>query len=142
MRRWLWEHQFVLAGGAAAVAVTAVLAWSIVSWPSRFESWTSEACDGIRQADAALSTADPRGVAAGWKKTGSLDPAGDVVDSDSEADLNKLWDASNALLRITRQAERSPEASIDAEDQWLVDQGVEVCRSYTYPWFGPARLLL
>jgi hypothetical protein len=141
MRQWLWDHQFALVGATAALIFTTVLAWTVVTWPSSFERWTSRACDGIRQGNVALANGDLQGLRDGLRQTGSLDPAGDTVRSDSTDDLTKLWSASDALLRIVRRLERSSEALIPLDEQWLVLQGVDVCRSYTYPWYGPARLL-
>lgn len=136
---WLKENEFELAVAAIPVVTTVVAVYLVLSWPSNFEKWMTSACNGLRDANASISSADRSGVSEGLNNMSTLDPAGEQRDAD-QASLQRGWAAHDALQRTLNRWDESS-GSVAPEDQPLIDRALETCEPYDYPWYSPYQVI-
>jgi hypothetical protein len=127
---------------AAVPVITVVLAVGVVvHWPSDFEQYMTSACNGMREADAAISSSDRDGVVAGEGEMTALVPAEEQEDAE-RADLQKVWAGWSAVRDSLERWDQEPgPASAAPSDQPLIDRAVDTCTAYDYSWYSPYRVI-
>jgi hypothetical protein len=136
---WLKENEFELAVAAIPVVTTVIAVYLVLSLPSNFEQYMTSACNGLRDANGSISSADRSGVEEGWSTMGALDPAGEQRDADQTA-VQRGWAAYGALHRALNRWDESS-GSVAPEDQPLIDRALETCEPYDYPWYSPYQVI-
>ena len=99
----------------------------------------TSACNGLRDADASINSADRSGVSEGWNSMAALDPASEQEDADQTA-VQRGWAASGALQRTLNRWDEGAD-SVAPEDQPLIDRALETCEPYDYPWYSPYQVV-
>ncbi len=136
---WLKENGFELVVAAIPVITTVIAVYFFLSWPSNFEQYMTSACNGLRDADASINSADRSGVSEGWNSMAALDPASEQEDADQTA-VQRGWAASGALQRTLNRWDEGAD-SVAPEDQPLIDRALETCEPYDYPWYSPYQVV-
>lgn len=138
---WLKESWSELAVAAVPLIIVALAIGVVVYWPSNFERWMTSACDGARDADAAITDVDKNAVADGEGEMTALVPAEEQEDAD-RADLQKVSAGWSAVRRSLKRWDEAPgPASVTPSDQTLIDRAVETCTAYDYAWYSPYQVI-
>ncbi|HVQ87814.1 MAG TPA: hypothetical protein VMT88_06495 [Actinomycetes bacterium] len=131
---------------AAMVTYFVVLVLSIVylavTWPSLYETYMYEACDGLRDAQAGINSGDQALVADGERRMSALDPASEQTQRD-DAKVALLWDVDGVLMdSLYPSKKEAPTAQpLSTADLALIDRGVQACEDQTDSRLPPFRML-
>ena len=123
----------------AAILTSLLSAVALSSCSSPYESYISDACDGLRGMDAAFEAGDREALERGFPKLGSLEPAGEEAGGDDarRRDVEAVW---NAQRIISIASFKPPEItgpdlvwrgkSLTQSELADVDTGLKVCETY------------